>query len=70
MGDVPGGGAAYGHSLIVDPWGTVVADGGDTPGVVLAEIDVSITEQARGRIPSLSHDRAMTIDQGHSADVA
>lgn len=70
VGSVPGGGEAYGHSLIVDPWGAVVADGGDTPGVVLAEIDVSITEQARGRIPSLSHDREMTIDRGYSSDVA
>ena len=70
VGEVPGGGAAYGHSLIVDPWGTVVADGGDKPGVVLAEIDVSIAAQARGRIPSLSHDRVLTMDQSHCVDVA
>lgn len=56
-GPVPGGGAAYGHSLIVDPWGAVLADGGAEPGVVAAEIDLAAVETARGRIPSLSHDR-------------
>lgn len=56
-GPVPGGGAAYGHSLIVDPWGTVVADAGEGPGIALAEIDLDAPAAARGRIPSLSHDR-------------
>lgn len=57
VGDVPGGGAAYGHSLVVDPWGAVIADGGAAPGVVLAEIDLSLVDNARTRIPSLYHDR-------------
>ncbi|MEN8196950.1 MAG: carbon-nitrogen hydrolase family protein [Pseudomonadota bacterium] len=47
----------YGHSLIVDPWGEVLADGGEEPGVILAEIDLAKAEKARRRIPSLSHDR-------------
>ena len=47
----------YGHSLIVDPWGEVLADGGETPGHILAEIDPSRVETARRMIPSLSHDR-------------
>lgn len=58
IGEIPGGGASYGHSLIVDPWGEVLADGGDTPGVVRARIDLDAATQAAGRIPSLSHDRA------------
>ena len=37
-GDFTGGGQAYGHSLVVDPWGTVIADGGTEVGVVMAEI--------------------------------
>tara|TARA_B100001939_G_scaffold348216_2_gene374230 strand:+ start:4676 stop:5527 length:852 start_codon:yes stop_codon:yes gene_type:complete len=47
----------YGHSLIVDPWGTVIADGGTDPGVVVADIDLADVSKARTRIPSLHHDR-------------
>lgn len=57
VGPVPGGGEVYGHSLVVDPWGTVLADGGTEPGVVLAEIDPEQVAQARLRIPSLRHGR-------------
>jgi predicted amidohydrolase len=57
-GPVPGGGETYGHSLIVDPWGAVVADAGDGPGVIAAEIDLDRVAEARGRIPALTHDRA------------
>ena len=56
-GPCPGGGACYGHSLIVDPWGKVLADGGEGPGVVMATIDLDEVAAARARIPSLSHDR-------------
>jgi len=56
-GPVPGGGETYGHSLIVDPWGTVLADGGHGPRVVQARIDLEAVAAARGRIPSLNHDR-------------
>ncbi len=48
----------YGHSLAVAPWGEVIADAGDGgPGVTFAEIDLAEVEKARGRVPSLSHDR-------------
>ncbi len=57
-GPVPGGGEAYGHSLIVAPWGEVLADGGEGPGVASAVIDLDQVAEARGRIPSLTHDRA------------
>lgn len=63
VGAVPGGGESYGHSLIVDPWGKVIGDGGETTGVVLADIDVNVADEARRRIPSLSHDRDFSIDQ-------
>lgn len=46
----------YGHSLIVDPWGEVLADGGEEPGIVLAEVDPEAVASARARIPSLRHD--------------
>ncbi|TVR81901.1 MAG: carbon-nitrogen hydrolase family protein [Rhodospirillales bacterium] len=47
----------YGHSLIVDPWGTVLADGGEGPGLIVAAIDPQLVADARRRIPSLTHDR-------------
>ena len=47
----------YGHSLIVDPWGRVLADQGEEVGVITAEIDLAQVDQARARIPVLTHDR-------------
>lgn len=46
----------YGHSLVVAPWGEILADGGEKPGVTLAEIDLTRVEKARGQIPALTHD--------------
>lgn len=43
----------YGHSLIVSPWGEVLADGGDSPGVITADIDMAKLEEVRARVPSL-----------------
>ena len=57
VGAVPGGGAAYGHSLVVSPWGEVLADGGDGVGHFVTTVDVDSVAIARGRIPSLRHDR-------------
>ncbi len=53
----PWGRATYGHSLIVDPWGKVLADGGEDPGFVTAQIDPARVTEARTMIPSLEHDR-------------
>ena len=61
IGDIPGGGQSYGHSLIVDPWGEVMADGGAMPGVVQATIDLDRVAQSRARIPSLQHDRPISF---------
>ncbi|MDA1311117.1 MAG: carbon-nitrogen hydrolase family protein, partial [Proteobacteria bacterium] len=52
-----GGRQTYGHSVIVAPWGEVLADGGTEPGVVLAEVDLAAVDTARGKVPSLTHDR-------------
>jgi predicted amidohydrolase len=51
----------YGHSLIVDPWGRILAEGGTEPGVVMAEIDVGEVAKARARIPSLEHGRRFEL---------
>jgi deaminated glutathione amidase len=52
----------YGHSVIIGPWGDVLADAGDAgPGVVVAEIDPQAVLTARAALPSLSHDRAFEL---------
>ncbi len=51
----------YGHSLIVDPWGRILAEGGIEPGVVMVEIDPAEVTNARARIPSLQHGRRFEI---------
>lgn len=52
---------SYGHSLIVDPWGRILAESSTEPGVVMAEIDVGEVAEARARIPSLEHGRRFEI---------
>jgi len=47
----------YGHSLIVAPWGEVLAEAGTEPGVIVADIDAKASADARARIPNLQHDR-------------
>lgn len=61
IGEVPGGGAAYGHSLIIDPWGKVLADGGEGVGIAIADIDVSLSPATRAKVPNLKHERAFGI---------
>ncbi len=51
----------YGHSLIVDPWGRILAEGSTEPGVVMAEIDAAEVASARAKIPSLQHGRRFEI---------
>jgi predicted amidohydrolase len=51
----------FGHSLIVDPWGRILAEGGTEPGVVLADIDPAEVAAARARIPSLQHGRRFEV---------
>jgi predicted amidohydrolase len=50
----------YGHSLIVDPWGEVLADGGEGVGIISVRIDVAAIAKSRRMVPSLQHDRAFT----------
>ncbi|MEP9354006.1 carbon-nitrogen hydrolase family protein [Xanthobacter sp. KR7-65] len=51
----------YGHSLVVDPWGRVIAEGGTDRGVILAEIDMKDVAAARARVPSLANGRRFEI---------
>ena len=59
-GEHTAGRRSYGHSLIVDPWGEVMADGGEEVGIVTARIDPAKIAEARRMVPSLTHDRAFT----------
>ena len=52
----------YGHSLIVNPWGEVLADGAEREGIISATIDPGEVDAARQRIPSLGHDHLITPD--------
>jgi predicted amidohydrolase len=51
----------FGHSLAVDPWGRILAEGGTEPGVVIADIDPAEVTAARSRVPSLQHGRRFDI---------
>jgi predicted amidohydrolase len=57
-GSHPPGLACYGNSMIVDPWGTVVARAGYREGVVVADIDLGHAERTRKTLPALAHRRA------------
>ncbi len=56
----------YGHSLIIDPWGEVLSDGGEGRGYIMADINVEEVSKARQRIPALQHDRKY-YDPAHHA---
>jgi len=53
----PGKRRTHGHSLAVAPWGEVLADAGTEPGVTFVDLDLSEVAKARGRVPSITHDR-------------
>jgi deaminated glutathione amidase len=51
----------FGHSIVVDPWGRIIAEGGVEPGVIMAEIDPAVVVDTRSRIPSLQHGRRFEV---------
>ena len=55
------GRSTFGHSLIVDPWGRILAEGGTEPGFIMAEIDHALVAEARARMPSLQDGRRFEI---------
>jgi deaminated glutathione amidase len=58
----------YGHSLIIAPWGEVLADaGGEAPGFIIADLDLSKTDEARGMVPALKHDRVFQVEHARRA---
>jgi len=51
----------FGHSLIISPWGAIIAEAGDEPGVISAELDLDEVAAARAKIPALMHDMPYTL---------
>jgi predicted amidohydrolase len=64
-GDHEVGRATYGHSMIVSPWGEILAEGGTEPGIISAEIDPAQVAAARQRIPALDHVRNFDVVFAH-----
>jgi len=56
-GEHEDGRKTYGHSLIIDPWGEVLADGGPDEGIILADLDMARVDEVRGMVPSLKNGR-------------
>jgi predicted amidohydrolase len=63
------GRATYGHSIIVSPWGEIVAEAGTEPGVVVADLDVAEVAAVRARVPSLTHDRGFSVVVADADDI-
>ncbi|NJR13212.1 MAG: carbon-nitrogen hydrolase family protein [Phyllobacteriaceae bacterium] len=61
----------YGHSLIIDPWGRIVAEkDDDEPGVIVAELDLAMVADARARIPNLRHRRTISVQEPAGDQIA
>ena len=57
VGEIEGGGESYGHSLIINPWGEILADGGDKEGYINVNINLEEVNKVRSFIPSLSNEK-------------
>jgi Predicted amidohydrolase len=60
------GRATFGHSMIVSPWGEILAEAGTEPGVILAVIDPQASVKARAAIPALRHNKAFSAGRSAS----
>jgi predicted amidohydrolase len=58
------GRSTYGHSMIVGPWGEILAEAGTEPGIIMADIDLDEVAAVRARVPSLQHDRPFSAPRG------
>jgi predicted amidohydrolase len=60
----------YGHSIVVSPWGEIIAEGSVETGVIMADLNLADIGEARQRIPSLQHDRDFTVVRAGETPVA
>ncbi|MGO9173957.1 MAG: carbon-nitrogen hydrolase family protein [Rhodomicrobium sp.] len=56
------GRTTFGHSLVISPWGEILAEAGTEPGVIVTAIDAGEVDRVRARIPALSHTREFKVD--------
>ena len=56
------GRSTFGHSMVVSPWGVALAEAGEDPGVIFADIDLAAVADARALIPALKHGRDFEIE--------
>jgi predicted amidohydrolase len=56
------GRSTFGHSLVVSPWGEILAEGGEEPCVIFADIELAASVEARARIPALKHGRDFAVE--------
>ena len=63
MPGIHGKGKTFGHSLIVNPWGEILADGGSEEGFIVAKINLDEVSRARNMIPALRHDRPFNVEK-------
>ena len=63
IGKISGGGESYGHSLIINPWGNIIKDGGQKRGIITSNIDISLVKKYRKQLPSLEHDKDFKIKE-------
>ena len=64
IGEHENGRETYGHSLIIDPWGEILAEASDDDEVIIAEMDMALSDKARRQIPALVHGAAYASPQG------
>jgi predicted amidohydrolase len=63
VGEHEDGRRTYGHSLVVDPWGRVLLDMGEDPGVGFADLDLAQVDEVRGRLPAIRHRRPIAAPE-------
>ncbi|XWN29553.1 MAG: carbon-nitrogen hydrolase family protein [Devosia sp.] len=51
----------YGHSLIIDPWGNILAEGADVPDIIMADLDTAVVEAVRRQVPIMNARRAFSV---------
>jgi deaminated glutathione amidase len=56
-GEHPGNKRTFGHAMIIDPWGTIIAEAGEEPCVITATLDINRVREVRASLPTLQHDR-------------
>ena len=67
-GNHENGRSTWGHSMIIDPWGRILAQlGGDGPGIAIADIDLSAVDEARGKVPALANARPFSLSVAEPA---